>query len=109
VEITCNSFGRNLGIVLSQAKECQRVHALEGSKHRKHKAELAEWHFTGFDEASAVMEWVAEAKALMAKCPIPREEQVDSSTEKMPLESDTNGEKAMNLGFNNKDLIEERV
>jgi hypothetical protein len=110
VEITSNSFVRNLGILLNQAKECQRVHALEGAKHRKAKTELAEWHFTGFDESTAVMDWVAEARQLMSRCPVPREEQIDGNGEKSADgETNGNGEKAMNGEFNGRELIEERV
>jgi hypothetical protein len=85
------------------------VHALEGARNRKIKTDLADWHFTGFDEASAVMEWVEDAKELVNRCPVVREEKIGENGEKMPLPTDidTQREKSGTGVFNSKEFMDE--
>ena len=80
LELTCSSFIRNLDICLNQAKEVQRVNALAAAKHRHSDHELADWHFQGFDEASAVMEWVDEIKLVLVRCPQVRDDKGRNGT-----------------------------
>jgi hypothetical protein len=104
VDTTNAQFGRNLNICFNQAKEAQRLHALEAAKHRKIKPSLADWHFQGYDESTSIMDWVNEAKELVNRCPVIRDEQLETNGDKSE-----NGSATEKGNGNGKEMVVDRA
>jgi hypothetical protein len=68
VELTRDSFMRNLDICWRQAKGIQHVSAL-GAMTNRHDKAIVEFHTQQFDEAHKVVQWVEQIKQFVLKCP----------------------------------------
>lgn len=69
LRVTKNNFAKNLTVCWAQAREDQRVSAIEAAKYRNTDEKLANLHFKKFDEATATVKWIEEIKKVVQLCP----------------------------------------
>ena len=83
IDLTRNSFAKNIDICNLQAKAIQQTSAVEAMKCRANDPDLHAWHGNRFDEATDVLAWIEDVKKVVAFCPT-LEEIVENKTPAVP-------------------------